>query len=375
MFFIVIFETGKKNFNLKDSNDRIMKKDFRYLTIVLTIVLIIFFAGCSKNKSNKKALFVVEIDGKNGCIDSNGKIIIEPRFDAINFGIYEGLIPFKENDNWGFLDKNGKIIIEPHYNRCMPFSDGLAVVQDNNDKYGYVNKKGEWVINPIYDFASSFEKGLAYVAIQNTNRNDGFFEITDRLAGIINMKGQIVVPIEYLDILDSPGICGDMIVFLNKDFNSYVFNNKGKFLFSKDSIIHSYNNGLALCNKIGTKPSCYIDINGNVKLQLNSKFTSLGDFSEGLARVQTFNGKWGYIDTNGNMKIDSKYDRAFDFSDGFARVMIGQKTGYINNLGKLIIQSVYDEANDFSNGLAYVKIGKKEGYINPENKWIWFKSN
>lgn len=48
-------------------------------------------------------------------------------------------------------------------------------------------------------------------------------------------------------------------------------------------------------------------------------------FKDGYARVEK-DGKYGFIDENGNISIDIKYDYANDFSNGRAKVELnGQK--------------------------------------------------
>jgi hypothetical protein len=77
-------------------------------------------------------------------------------------------------------------------------------------------------------------------------------------------------------------------------------------------------------------------------------------FREGLAAVQTKDGKWGYIDTKGNQIIPPQYEDANSFSEGLAAVRIGGKTGYIDKKGNQVVSPKYGRAHRFSNGLAEV---------------------
>jgi hypothetical protein len=54
---------------------------------------------------------------------------------------------------------------------------------------------------------------------------------------------------------------------------------------------------------------------------------------EGLTPVQ-LNGKWGFVDIEGNEIIPLIYDEAGNFSDGRARVVLDNREFHINKKGK-----------------------------------------
>ena len=49
------------------------------------------------------------------------------------------------------------------------------------------------------------------------------------------------------------------------------------------------------------------------------------------------NGKWGYIDKNGNIAIKPKFDYAEGFQEGRARIVLYGKWGYIDKDGNITI--------------------------------------
>lgn len=76
------------------------------------------------------------------------------------------------------------------------------------------------------------------------------------------------------------------------------------------------------------------------------------------------NGKWGYVDTDGNFRIKPNYEAAFEFKEGLALVSLYKKFGYIDPYGKPVISLQYDGGKSFSEGLAAVMI-----YSNLQKKW------
>ena len=89
---------------------------------------------------------------------------------------------------------------------------------------------------------------------------------------------------------------------------------------------------------------------GNLSLNIDEG----KNFSEGLAAVKK-DGKWGYIDKQGNLVIEYKYEIAESFSEELALVYTDKKYGYIDTKGNTVIDFKYESANSFSGGLATVK--------------------
>ena len=125
--------------------------------------------------------------------------------------------------------------------------------------------------------------------------------------------------------------------------------------------------------------------NGLVKVKLDGKYGFINEdgeeiipckyedadaFSDGLARVQSAEG-WGFVNENGEEIIPCKYKVAVpDFSEGLARVKTKEGWGFVNKNGEEIIPCKYKEAYGFSEGLAGVKTEKGWGFINKDGEEI-----
>lgn len=84
-------------------------------------------------------------------------------------------------------------------------------------------------------------------------------------------------------------------------------------------------------------------------------------FAGGLAAVSK-DGKYGYIDWNGNVVIDFEYDMAYEFSEGRARIIKDGKTGYIDRKGNIVIPAIYSAGGDFSEGRVWLQLDGKYGF-------------
>lgn len=213
-------------------------------------------------------------------------------------------------------------------------------------------------LNPNY--IGSFSEGLSAIQI-------------DGKMGYIDKKGEICIPLH--------------------------FNDAGEF-----------REGYARIRKVGSSNLGFIDKTGNMAIPAVFDGGGYVDmfFQEGLAKVLK-DGKWGFINTNGNMVfttmydlhtsvfhnglvlanteekiygsnmknrlygflgsdgrivIPMKFDKAGEFHDGLAKVLENGKWGFINKNGNRIIPPIYELARDFSDGLAAVKKNGKWLFVN-----------
>ncbi|WP_298824293.1 WG repeat-containing protein [uncultured Capnocytophaga sp.] len=119
--------------------------------------------------------------------DLNGNLL--DTYDGfINNWSGNAIFGVKKGGKWGYIDGYGKVIVPFEYEEVNNFSEGLASVRKDG-KWGYINPKNEIVI-----------------PIEFTNKEVGFFKnggaeyYTDRGAGLINLKGEIIAEPKYNSI-------------------------------------------------------------------------------------------------------------------------------------------------------------------------------
>jgi len=100
------------------------------------------------------------------------------------------------------------------------------------------------------------------------------------------------------------------------------------------------------------------------------------DFSDGYALVE-LNGKWNFINKNGNLLSDEWFDNVGDFYEGFAWVKLNDKYNFIDVKGKLLSPNQwFDDCWNFNDGFAYVKLNGKCNFIDENGKILspnqWF---
>lgn len=101
----------------------------------------------------------------------------------------------------------------------------------------------------------------------------------------------------------------------------------------------------------------------------SGRYHTASPFQEGLACAEQ-DGKYGFIDQNGDAAIPFTYDWAGSFSDGRAYFEIGDRYGYLDRSGSEIVVLDCDSASSFQEGMAYISVDGKYGFINTDGEIV-----
>lgn len=152
---------------------------------------------------NEGMAVVINKNQKNFYIDSTGKEIhFDLDFDK-SYSIYEGMIQVMKNNRWGFMNKKGELIVPFKYSDARSFSNGYApvaldsIVTASGRKvplWGYIDKTGKEIIPPAYTaVGSSSGEGLFPVSV-----SDPFSKDPQNITwGYVNDSGKLVIPYKF----------------------------------------------------------------------------------------------------------------------------------------------------------------------------------
>lgn len=104
------------------------------------------------------ALVNFSSEGKYGAIDSNGIVLIN--FQYSDVGKFTNNIAPVKSIKWGCINKNGKTIIDCKYEEVRTTFDNQIISVKNNSFWGGVNLKGEVVIPIEFDSFEDFSDML-----------------------------------------------------------------------------------------------------------------------------------------------------------------------------------------------------------------------
>lgn len=275
---------------------------------------------------------VRESNGRTGFINKKGEITYIRKnllYDLIG-DVSEGLYRVNIRGKEGYLNLKGKVVIPFKYDYAEEFREGLAKVEKNG-KYGFINKKGKVVVPIKYEEVRGFQRGIAAV------KKNGKW-------GFVNKRGKVVIPFIYDNAYSRAQTAYGVQRFYSAknpaptswSVSRYKegwkeIDEKGAVLFVHPDHVYSPEK-LSFINKEGKK----VDLSDYIYADL---------FEDGRCLVQGKNGKWGYIDDNGNPITNLEYDIDYytgnGFHDGVAMVYKDGKYGFIDREGKVVVPIKY----------------------------------
>lgn len=290
-----------------------------WLVIKSFITCIIFLF--SMNVLSNELIYPIEKNKLIGFVDSSGKIVVLPKFDADN--IYfrdtgrENLFHVNKNGKRGILNTAGKLIIPTIYDNNLDsfdFNRGNIASYTLNKKCGYISDKNQIISKNIYERCSAFSEQRAAVRLNNK-------------WALIDQKNTLL----------------------------------SDFIYDE---INAFSKGLAVVSINGKYG--YIDINGKVVIPLIHALAL--EFSNGLARVGSVYSPYYFIGRDGKKKFDVKFDHVYPFVGNYAvirkEVGSGELYGLIDEKGDTYIKPKFQEIMIFENNPKFAMIKKiKSGTI------------
>jgi hypothetical protein len=150
-------------------------------------------------EEGKHLLIPFEENNKWGYKNKTGRIIIEAKFQVANpFNRY-GIATVVDDHGWVYINRNGEYLLRPYVIDNGPdyISEGLIRFVVNR-KIGFMNEYGVQVIPATFDFVSPFSEGLAAFCTGCSEIAQGEYHRFDGGKwGYINKTGEIVVAPEY----------------------------------------------------------------------------------------------------------------------------------------------------------------------------------
>ncbi len=324
----------------------------------------------------------ITIDGKNGYLDKNGKLVIDCKYDeAMDFS--DGLAcvgisdPSGKTNDWGqvvklygFIDKKGNTVIDFKYDKALSFSEGIAPVYTGEeveyyvndtfnglgkikfDKWYYINKKEEVVLENIID-AKSFHDGLALATkLFDSGKEEKGNVIYNTEKVYINKKGSVVIrqrdienqikkelSLDFIAAIEFRAFAGgyaSFVVWTNEilpnDYAGFIDKSGKVVLLKQCSGISGFYSDMAWYNAMDENGSklVFIDKKFNEKFTLDSNnMTFLYDFEGDYMSINegtfgTPSAKAYIIDKNGN-KVHGGYDSLINMYEGRSIVFKNDK--------------------------------------------------
>lgn len=251
-----------------------------------------------------------------GVIDKAGKTVLDTKYTGIEKVSGSNMYVVKENETTKVIDKDGNTILENGFEKIIQIlADRIVVV--NEGKYGVLNKNGEQVLANIYD----------EIKIVNS---DLFIAKSGNYYGIVNSSNEIKVDFAYTKITNKPN--EKLYLAENENYTTSIINSN--FETKATGILSEYNPEKGYIRmRVGSEYTYY-----NLELEEKSNTELL---TSNTLFLSIKNGKYGFVDKNGNVVVDYSYDDATEQNEfGFAAIKLNGNWGAIDSEGNIVKYTV-----------------------------------
>ena len=349
----------------------------------------------AENVWYEKDILRVQKDGKYGLINLDGKQVLSIEYDKIETlkGLQNSILVQKDG-KYGLVNTSGATIINPEYNQIKKFDNDYThgyITIDADKKYGLVSYAGSTILENKYEkideiYGKNYfvieEKGNQKVIDSNGNivldsgydkisqiNQDGVVFIKDKKYGFMDYNKKVQIKAIYDDLKElNEGILKAKkggkygIIDLSEkeklkfNYSDIYFEESAGFYVAEDE----KNNSEIIDTDFNSKLTGVLsELNkekGYMKLKIkddykyyNFKFEEK-DVKEILPSNNLFvskkDGKYGFVDKDGNVVVDNIYDEAQEQNAyGFAAVKKGNLWGAINSEGQVVVEPKYNLDN------------------------------
>ena len=265
------------------------------------------------------SIFVTKRNGKYGAVNQEGTTVLYPEYDNVyTGGMY--LNALKDKDIFIF-DLNGNKIETNEVSKTKTENANYYITIDKNNKYKVVDSKDNIIIDKDYTY-------IEYLP------GDYFIVERDSKSGIIDSNGKSVIELKY-DSISRINETDILQMETNKNIALYNLNMK-EIVSMDNAIVKEVKDEKAYILLYSDTDFKYLDKKGNI-------LTSQNLFENNSLFAKNINGKWGFVDKDGNLKVQNDYELVTDFNKyGFAGIKKDGKWGSINQNGEVVREPTYD---------------------------------
>ena len=264
-------------------------------------------------------IFVLQKNAKQGVYDLEGNMILPIQYENITFaGKY---LNANKDGKLLVFDVTGTLQNEDSYKSLDTVADGkYSITINRNNQYGVIDSNKTNILENKYSY-------IEYTF-------DNYFIVSlEGKSGVLDANNNIIIPVEKDIIQNIRGT--NMIQVIDSATNTSEFYNKKmeKVATQNDARIYIKDNYIEVASANNIE---YFDFDGN-KQEANKIFNGNKIF----AKQQ--DGKWGYVDKDGNTVVEFKYEMATNINEyGFGAIKLNGKWGVIDKDANIIKEPTYD---------------------------------
>jgi hypothetical protein len=283
------------------------------------------------------------VGGRWGLVAADGRVLVEPTYDFCCVPD-DGRVTVRAGDLWGMLDLTGAVAVPPRYAYASWHHEGLAVVS-LDDADGYIDRDGALAIAPRFEEATVFASGIARA------KQGGRWGIIDRTGAWIHEP-----------VYERLGQVKDGACWAVKDGACCVLTAAGAILGEAwfDEIRQVGDEGVWPVRR-GEQWGLLRPDGALVALGFASAHAVTG----GRARVER-DGRWGFVDPQGELVIPCRFQGAWDFDEERAAVQTEAGWTFVDPTGREVGAGGRARGSRYQDGLAPVEVDGRWGFLDRE---------
>ena len=271
-------------------------------------------------KDNKSGFIVKDDQGKYSLIDYSKNLVLPNQYEGIEPVYGNDLYVVVEAGKQKLIQKDGTEVLKDGFDKITAIlkASGAGVIYQKADKYGVMDLTGKVLIDSTYESLQEAKPGI-FIASK-----DGKF-------GIIDSSGQEKVPFQYQSITYQEA--ADFYIAEDASFQANILDSN--FTVKQTGILIQVDSDRGFIElKQGEDNKYY-----NFKFEEKSLTDIL---TNNTVFVSKKDGKYGFVDKNGNVVVDYLYDDVTSQNSyGFAGIKKDGKWGSIDNKGNVVIEPTY----------------------------------
>lgn len=298
------------------------------------------------------------IAAKNGQygLFKNKEQIIGNEYQSITYNLTDETLILQKTKKFGVANLDGKIIIPVEYKQIdntgiyiyatnedgtenvytkegteIQADSNIAILETANENYKIKIDNTNGTVYSIIDKNDNIITKQTYSYIEYLT-GDNFIVSLDGKLGVINSNNEIKIDIKY-DSIEKLQDTDFVTTTLAKNKTTQIYDkNINKLCDLSNANIVVEKEYIKIYNDEITK---YFSLSGK---EISNKEALKGNKIFATAN----NGKWGFVDSNGNILLDYQYEKATDLNEyGFAGIKLDGKWGVVNSDGKIIVEPQY----------------------------------
>ena len=280
------------------------------------------YADIKTLKADDTTNYLVQNDeGKYGIVSNSNQVVLEPNYDEIKDVYTSNYYVVQQGEAEKLIRKDGTDVLTTGFDEITGIlkNEENGVIFKQNEKYGIMNMSGEVTLNPTYDDLKEAKTGI-FIAKQGGKY------------GIIDLTGAEKLGFTYqsLNYYEK----ADLYVGEDENFNNSIIN--GNFEVKQTGILIDVDEEEGYFELRQDDANKYYDFSFNEKKESDI-------FKTRTLFVSKKDGKYGFVDKDGNVVVDYIYDDATSQNNfGYAAVKKDGKWGSIDDKGTVIQEPAYN---------------------------------